>query len=253
MPDNNYFGKAFDFIFTVFSNERGEYMDLSSVTDSPTCYVYTSKPNNADAINGDGSPIATISSWTDHSDTGGKKITIPALTDPEPNEARTVHEYWLAVNYKLVNGGDSILMLRMIPMERPIAGGDPVDVTAADLEEIFSDIDGYVDPTEQAAKIKLAKSLIASELSNDGYKWADLYEPEDLNLAVSYRALAEIMLESRFADNARFIELGKMYRGNASTLMKSLRSRYDLNKDGAPDDLHGSGAEGLSNTVVFSR
>lgn len=253
MAKNYYFGKAFTYEFAVWSNELGEYESLSGVTDSPTVYVYNFKPTREQAINGTGSPLETITSWADNPDTKGKDITIPSLTDPQPNSERQTFDYWLAVNYVRVDSGDSILELRKLPIERPIATGEPLKVTSADLSEVFADVSKYATAAEQLSKIDLAKKMVAANLNKGGYEWASLYEPNDLNLVVVYQALAMLMLESQFAGNSEFIARREAYQENVDTLMKSLNVRFDEDKSGEPDNATPVSGVLYSSGVTFLR
>lgn len=251
MSKNNYFGKAFTFQFAVYSNELGEYEDLSGVTDNPAIYVYSSKPSRSDAASGDGSPIETISAWSDDPKVNGKVFTIAAIDDPEPTAERRVHEYWVAINYRRVNSGTPVLALRMLPIERPIDVASPVDVTPADLKQVFAEIGSYSEESEQQAKIKLAISLVASELAKDGYEWASLYEPDDLNLCVTFKTISLILFSSRFSENGQIMELAKMFKSDSDTLLKSLVTRFDVNKDGSPDNIDPNDSEQVVNDSLF--
>ena len=234
------FGQDFEYKFAVFNDKSGSYKSLAAVTDTPAIYIYDHKPTRENASSGADSPVATITDWANDTETTGKKITIPAITDPEPNNEWKVHEYWIAINYVLVNGGDSFLDLRLIKLSRPKTTGAPFSAQTSVLQEIFSKVGSYASASDQATKIALARKLVAAEFEGNGFDWCELYEPQDLNLAISYRALAELFSTSKFIGTEEIGELADRFRDNSDKLIKYLKLLFTTKQNGQPNTSEGN-------------
>lgn len=245
---NNYynFGEAFTYEFYVRDGQGG-FEDLSTVTDSPAIYIFSDLPTRTDAINGTGA-IQTISSWSDASANGGKTFTVASIADPDPNSSKDQYEYYIAVNYVLVNSGDTLTDIRLLPMVRARATHAPVSTAEADLQRIYSNIDDISSSGDQTSKILQAKNDIKAYLDSKGYDWAEVWEPVQLNDAVAYRALYLIMLDVMRDSADAYAIRADLYKQQSDAILKGIRLKYKETYDANPTE-----PEQIGNYIAIKR
>lgn len=233
---NNYynFGESFSYNFYV-RNGQGGFEDLSSVTDSPSIYIFDSLPSRTDAGAGTGA-LQTISSWSDASEDGGKTFTVSAISDPDSDDAKESYEYYIAVNYRLVNSGDILTDIRLLPMVRPRATHAPVSTAQSDLARIYSKIDELSSSLDQKNKIQQAKNDIKAFLDGKGYDWAEVWEPVQLNDCIAYRALHLIMLDNMRDTDDAYASRAVLYKEQSMNLIESIRLKFKGTADTTPTE-----------------
>jgi len=219
------FGKAITYEFYPL-DEEGLRIDMSAVTDAPTIYVFTSKPTRTAAIAGTGA-AQTVSSWSNTSSNNGKTFTITAISDPDPTSETERYTYWVAINGKLVNSGQSQCWLRALPIRRADAQSGIVSSSQGDLEAVFDNIDSFATSGEQTAAINLAETETKIALEAANYEWARIWEPNDLNQAVTYKALAIILMSKIQEPNDKWHTLSAHYDRIAETIRRNVNLRYD--------------------------
>lgn len=236
----HHFGINITYDFFVKSKDEG-YFDMSSITDNPTIYVFddtVGKPNRTVAAAGTGA-AQTISSWSDithtETDAKGKQFTITALDDPDNTSSKDRYTYWLAINYVLVDSGTSMTEIRALPIARPETQSNVVSATKTDLEAIYPGIDNIVSDTNQNSAIKYAAKRTEIDLESAGYEYAQVWESDDLNLAVTYRALAQLMLAQMVQEGDQWHQRHEEYKMIYEGMISSIRLRYDSDNDNEPD------------------
>ena len=230
------FGKDLTYNFYAISDNN----DYESLPDSPeSIYIYKTgyKPSRAQALAGtdNGGLLETIASWSDTSDSNGKTFTIAALDDPDVSSEVRRFTYYVALNFKLSAGEQTQTVIRALPMERVLGHHKAVSTAAADLEAIYTDIDSLRSEAQQATSITLATNMMKDDLTASGFEWVELWRPDELNQAIAYRALADIMLGLITSDSdewhIRYLEYKETWKG----LYSMLKLEYDSTKDGEPD------------------
>jgi hypothetical protein len=231
---NNYFnfGESFTYEFYV-RDGKGGFEDLSSVTDTPTIYIFKDLPSRTDAINGTGA-IQTISSWSDAILNGGKTFTVATISDPDPNSSKDNYEYFIAVNYVLVNSGDVQTDIRLLPMVRARATHAPVSTSQEDLQKIYSRVDDISSSSDQTFKIEQSKQDIKNYLDAKGFNWSEVWEPVHLNNAIAYGALELIMLDNMRDTGDAYASRAVLYGDKSKEILKGLRLSYKNSEDTAP-------------------
>ena len=221
-------GWGSSFTFNYYPHVAGTAFDPPSQT--PTIYIFDSFPTDDDARNNTGSTaIETISSWTEGT-ANIRPFTVGAIADPA--DGTKEKSYWAAINFVVATGGSStvdIIEFRMVRPDGQTAEGTPTaaemkqrDTTLATYYSTDSDIDNYV--TNAELKLK-------AFLSNKGYRWAQIENPEDLKETVIYWALHDMMLAQVNEEGDRFFVKSEQYKDLMMTLREQLKLEYDANDD----------------------
>ena len=232
------FGRAITYeLFILEGDDQEGYVSLNGVTDTPTIYVFDSKPTREQARNGTGlTPLQTIVFWSnvtkDSTTATGKQFTITAISDPDPTSSKNRYTYWLGINFPLIDSGQVQTIVRALPMQRADLHHEPVGVTKADLEEIFSTIDAIASTAEQESKIQVAVENVKQDLEADGFEWAQIWEPDDLNKIVAYRALSMIMVEKIADTGDKWETRYREYKKQSSDFLDGLKLKYIADQGG---------------------
>jgi len=229
------FGRAiiYDF-FVLDTDDRESYFDMSGVTDAPSIFVYDRRPTRAEgAVGGGTGLLQTIIVWADI--TNGKRFTIAAIVDPDPDASIDRVPHFLAVNTPLVNGGQVQLFIRELPLQRAQAHHKLVEVLNSDLEEVFPTIDANFSTVQQDNAISFARERAIQILDSNGFIWASIWRPDRLKIALVYKSLALLMI-SNMSDvgdewERRFEEYDEIY----NSTLNAIKIEYDRDQDGSPE------------------
>ena len=226
------FGKAFDYYFyPLVDNE-----ELTAVpSQTPSIFIFSDangQPSRDTAAAGTGA-TQTISTWT--SVTGGFKIEVDALTDPDPSSAIDCRTYWVAINFKLKTGGQTQTVLRALDMERVAAHNTRLTVTPTDLTTLFPEISSFATNTTISAAISLAQEECKSILLSKGYEWAQIKRPERLKLAIQSRSMMQLMLNQRKVPGDNFDANYSEYKKQYKSYLDSIQLEIDRDKDGVAE------------------
>lgn len=215
-----------DFTFPYYPHVGGDAFDPPSQT--PTIYVFDAAPDPTAARNGTGA-IETISSWTEGT-ANYRPFTVSAIADPD--DGTKSKKYWVAINYVPVTGGSSTVDVLQFILQTPDGQTAEVTPTAAEMKQrdttlatyysTDSDIDNYVSNAETKLK---------AFLSNQGYHWTRIENPEDLKESVIYWALTDMMVAQINEEGDRFSIKAESYKELMMTLRNQLRLEYDANND----------------------
>jgi uncharacterized protein with ATP-grasp and redox domains len=74
------------------------------------------------------------------------------------------------------------------------------------------------------------------KLQNDGFKWAQIKNPEDLKTAITYKSIAHLWVDEIVEENDRFWLKYKEAEAIAEGLLNSLRLQYDQDENHDLDD-----------------
>jgi hypothetical protein len=213
---------------------------------NPVIFVFNEKPSRADAQAGTGN-IQSITSWTNTEDGRGKQFTISAIDDPDISSENKNYSYWLAINFELQASEQTQTVMRMLPIKRLTAHHSTAMPTVEDLEAIHPNITEYfLDHVIDAALVS-ALQITKLRLKANGWDYASIWNPDELRLAVGYKALAELSL-SQIAGGGSWSDKYKEYKATYETLLKEIEFLIDKDKDGEPDK-----KESLTNVVSLIR
>ena len=216
------------FTFNYYPHADGTAFDPPSQT--PTIYIFDAYPSDDDARNDtSSSAIETISSWTEGT-ANIRPFTVGAIADPA--DGTKEKSYWAAINYTPVTGGSStvdILEFRMVRPDGQTAEATPTaaemkerDTTLATYYSTDSDIDNYV---------ANAESKLKAFMSNKGFHWTRIENPEDLKETVIYWALTDMMRAQINTEGDRFFIKAEDYAEVMMALRDQLKIEYDANND----------------------
>lgn len=200
---------------------------------TPTIYLYTDKPTRAAAIAGTGA-VATISSWSNTTDGRGKQFTIPAIDDPDTSAESANYQYWLAINFVLQSGEQTQTVLRMLPIKRLMGHHSTAMPTVEDLESIHPNIGEYFFDHVLLDALQNALNIIKLRLKSAGWDYANIWNPDELRLAVAYKTLSELAL-SQIAGGGAWSDKQKEYKSTYESLIKEIEFLIDKDTDGEPD------------------
>lgn len=226
---NKPFGAAFSFVYYPLVN--GDAINPPT-GQTPDIYVFDAMPSEEAARVGTGA-LSTISSWTE-SVANQRTFTVPAIADP--NDGTTRKRYWVAINYVAATGGTQTVDIQIFELVRP--SGFTVDPTPTynDVKDLDKTLATYFSDDEIRTGISVAKTAIRMKLQNDGFKWAQIKNPEDLKTAITYKALSHLWVDEIVEENDRFWLKYKESEAIAEGLLNSLRLQYDQDENHDLDD-----------------
>lgn len=227
------FGKQFSYEFYVLQNNTK--ISLATIAAPEGIYVYTARPARSDAVTGGGSPLQSVSEWSASSDGLGKAITIDAIDDPAPTSEISRYNYFIAINFKFADGEQTQTVIRELIMQRVESQQETVSTDGTTLSSVFPTIDDYFTSGQQTAGITNAVEKLKLDLSAMGYQWAGVWRPDDLKIAVAYRALAELMLSLMKDSTDEWSVRHDHYKQTYSAIISSIKLSYDGDSDGEKD------------------
>ncbi len=234
-----YWAKDFTYLFFVPKPDAKDgFEDLLLVTEAPAIHIYMDKPTREDAIAGTGSPIESILAWGDVSDAAGnngKSIAVSAIPEEDPESDSDRQVYYIAVNFVLEDGEDSILTLRQFLLERPGTVSSPLTVDQSSIQEIYQDVDQIASGTQQDSAIKTATSLAKISLETKGFDWAQIHEQDDLDLSIAHSALSILMTSQIRTPGDDWEVRMERYQEIGGTLLQGIKILYDNTRSGEPD------------------
>lgn len=226
------FGKSFNYLFSPLVDDAP--VALTASVPPASIYVYSSQPTRLQARDGSGDIIQTITpnTWTE-TDGYSRTITVAAIDDPDPNSESLSEEYWIAFNFRLQSGGQIQTSIRRLELERVKTHHNKSAVpTYINLQAIFKPISKYATESEVQANIETALTLVKTDLKSKGFRWSSVYRPDELSLAVQYKALT-IFADGQKGDEfrERYDEWSIQYK----KLISSINFEYDEDEDGSKD------------------
>lgn len=208
---------------------------LNIPSQNPNIFVfdYQNKPTMAQARSGDGKLGSAITTWTARGQ--GFEFTIPAITDLDPTSQTNDRVYWVAINFILKSGGDTITAVRALELDRIQIEQEQLTTTVSDIVGIYSDITAYKSESDIIRYISEAESLIKLKLKLKGYKWALIHNVKDFNAAHRYKTLELMMASLRKISGDTFDANFKYYQDIADGFLTAIELEYDSEKDGEAD------------------
>lgn len=243
------FGKDIAYKFYALSDEK-VYETLPSAPDGVYVYKEDYKPSAEDARAGtdNGGLLSTITTWADISDDAanlhGKQITIPAIDDPDPNGELRERTFWVAVVYKLQTGEQPQCAIRALPMRRVTSHHFSAAVTPGDLDSAYPFVDDLVSSAVMTSNITLATTLVQEKLSAKGFEWSQLWRPDQLETAITYKALSQIMLNLIVDTGDQWETRYKEFKKVADNTLSAIKVKYDTDENGEPDKVERFGRFG---------
>lgn len=230
------FGRDFTYTFIPLREEIASdtFEDLASVTDAPSIYIFTDRPSRTDARAGTGAQ-QTVSVWLNLENGIGKKFTIAAIDDPDENGSKDKYEYYIAINFTLKDSEQVQTVIRLLPIQRIKAHASQAEPTQSDLNSIQSNLDSHFTPSEIDNSIKTAVRLVKSSLHGNGFVWSEIWNPDVLRDAISFKALELLALGEKSPGNS-WDEKHLEFKNMAASLLTSVQLQIDPDGDGAPSE-----------------
>lgn len=217
-----------DLVYNLFTFEdQREISDLP--TQTVTGYLFENAPSRAQAASGEGALETFTQSLTE-----GQKIqlSIPAISDPYPNEYTDFRHFWVAVNFVLEAGEDVQTVVRAIKVNR-VAGHDvEIGVNLQSIIDIYPDVLQYLNDTQINALIALARLDLLDELSNKGFDWSRIHKPDQLFNALLSNTLVYIYNSQIQDAGDRFSASSEKAQTRYESLKNNLKLQYDSTLSG---------------------
>lgn len=220
------FGQNITYWFYPLLDNENAIVPAAVQGQTPAVYVFDENvPSRGNAASGSGS-LQSIASWTWSTQKKAWSFTISAISDPSPDSNIPTRTYWIALNFILQSGGQTQTVIRPLQLER-VAGHDKVvSVTEENLRTYFPQVDAYSSDVQRKAYISQATEEIKGELLAKGYEWAKITRPDRLDICVTYKALAMIMLGQIQEPGDKFSIKYQEYKANYQSTLDSLKFEY---------------------------
>lgn len=223
------FGAAFSFVYYPLVN--GDAINPPT-GQTPDIYVFDTLPTEEAARAGTDA-VSSIASWID-TVANQRTFTVPAIADP--NDGTTRKRYWVAINYVAATGGSKTLDIQLFELVRP--SGFTTDPTPnyVEIKDLDKTLATYFTDEEIRTGISVAKTAIRTRLQNEGFRWAQIKNPEDLRIAITYKAMSHLWIDEIVEENDRFWLKYKEADAIADGFISSLKLSYDQDENHNLDD-----------------
>lgn len=239
------FGADFTFWFYPLVDDAPAEVPAAVQSQTPAIYIFQdTPPSRAAAADGTGA-VQSITSWTWNSAKNGWSFSVDGIDDPDPTGGSSLRTYWLAINFKLSSGEQTQTVLRAVELERPAGHLKAVEVTDSDLRRVYAQVDAYSTEAQRRQFVQLGLDQVKAALKAKGFKWGQLTRPDELKLAVIYRALAMLFLGQIESPGDKFSGLYDQFVGLAQVQLDGLSIEYDSDKDGKADAAPSFGSQGI--------
>lgn len=219
------FGSAFTFPY--YPKVAGEAID--PVAQSPTIYIFDSKPTDDNARNNtDSSAVETISSWTETS-TNYRPFTVAAIADPA--DGSLTERYWAAINYIIATSGSSTLDIQVFRLSRPDGHTANIRPTVKQIKNEDKTLKDHFSDVEINAAIGLAENRVKITLDNKGMPIERVENPEDVTTLVKYRAIADLWLDEIAEAEDRFHVKFRVWEKLFEDLKDGIKLDVDVDGD----------------------
>lgn len=234
MSNKYSFATPFMFGFYVEKGE-GSYYDIASLLTPPDVYLFDEKPSRELAQTGTDA-LQTINAWVPTTNPIGAIITVGEILDPNPSSNVDTETYYLAINYRLADGGEVVTDIEEIEVSRAFGNSDPVKTDLSTLQELFHDVDRHASETEQLTSITVALAKTRLAVNSRGIlDWDRLKNKGDLDLIISMLAMSNIYFnKSQESDDHWYQKFEKM-QTDAYSLIKDIPLEVDTDNDGDTD------------------
>ena len=189
-----------------------------------TGYVFTEAPSRSQAKTGSGS-LSTFTKILSGSE--AFICTVPAISDPYPEDAVQFRVYWVAVNFIVATSKQVQTVIRAIKVERVSAQDSRIGVTVETLEAKYPTILSYTTTEELQATIDLATIDLVDDLTNKGFDWNKIYHPDQLFNALLVRSLESFYTSQINRDGDKFTILASKAGQRYQSIINSLKLDYD--------------------------
>lgn len=227
------FGKSLTYKF--YPTENGEPLQIGS--NSPSIYVFDKLPTRDEAQTGTNKIGSTITSW---SVTGTSPyactFTIPAITDPYPDSNIDEREYYLGINFEVVNAsGITETVVKAFNLQRAYGSDSVPGVTVAQVKESFPAISSYLDDTELGNLLTAAEKELKLKLKTKGIDYRLANDLTDLNVPLAYMCLEISCITQIENEGDKFQTKAEYWRQKAKDILSSITIPIDNDADGRED------------------
>ena len=216
-------------------------------SDNPRIFYFTdsNKPTRDAAQNGTGAvnSATPITSWTAIENQNGFVFTIPAIVDPDPDSETGQRIYWLGINFKLKTGvGEPYqTVVRALELERVTGHHAQFLVTAQDIIQFFPAVESYYTASQISAIFWLVKEEIISYLTDKGFHWSLVWDPERLRVAATFKVLMRLMEGERRLPGDNWDKNHAEYKESYKNVITAVKLKYDSQRTNEPTEIKKTG------------
>lgn len=221
-----------DIFYTLFTGVNGERFEqlTTSQGSSGKLYVFTERPNRADALAGTGALSGAFALTVNNA---RLTTTITAIPDPDPTgDSRSV-TYWISANFIKQTGGQEETLIRPLKLIRADAHDTEIGVDVDALLSKIPDLDGYLSTVEMDGMIQAAQREVKDELTARGIEWASIHKPEQLYWAVLWRSIQYVNESQNLKSGDRWEVAANSAREHFTSVMNTLKLDLEASGSGA--------------------
>lgn len=225
-----------DIIYTFFPIVGNEPAINVLDPQTPSIWVFpdTHIPSRSDALSGNGHTGSEITSWTAVENNSGFKFTIPAITDPDVNSNIEYRTYWLGINFRLQTSIQVQTVIRALELYRVTGHHAQFLVTAADCIQLFPQIESYYSADQINSIFRTVKLEIINYLTNKGFDWSLIWDPDSLKEAAKFKVLMHMMAGQRKSSGDSWDKNFDEYKSSYTNTISALKLKIDAQGTKAP-------------------
>lgn len=218
-------------ITRVFYPMQGED-PVQLPTQTLAIYLFDEKPDEADAILGTGKIADGTQSAQSATAPYHFTYSFPAIDVPDDLDSSGVKLYWEAIVYIAKTAGESICLIRSLKVSLLESLDSIPGTTAADLKEAFPSLSNYLADSEITALIELAEAELKLYFRSKGILWQRIYDNEDLELVLAYKAISDAAFTQIMNQNDRHHLRHELFAKKYSDLLNLITIKYDPTNSG---------------------
>lgn len=197
-----------------------------------TLYFFDEQPTIDEAQNGTGALFTVTTSTISATSPYPVSFTLPAFTDPYPDNAWTIYTYWYSVNCILVAAGATQTILRAFDIAR-VEGNDSVPgTTVQELKDIYPAISAYASDAQLTVHLTSAQDELKLDFKKRGLAWSRIADLSDLRLALAFKTIANVSLSQIAQAGDRFEVRYIEFNARCKNLLDGLPLQTDTDGDG---------------------
>lgn len=218
-----------DIARAIYPQLNGAAVELP--TQSPSIYLFDSKPTEDDAKAGTGAISAQLTTWVeDSSSPFGRTFTHTAID----KDGDDVKRYWEAVGYVDTSETEHVV-IRSFLVGDMLETDEIPGATATTLKDIYPSIGNYVSDTDLDEILDVAEEILRLDLEAKGTNWTRVYNLQKYKLTLAFKAIELSSMGQVRRTGDRFDRRVSYFQNLYSSNLSMIKLPYDFDGTGAPD------------------
>lgn len=235
------FGQSITYWFYPLLDNDTATIPAAIQSQTPAIYIFDeTAPSRVDAASGAGA-IEAITSWAWNTSKRAWSFTVGAIDDPDSTSNIASRVYWIAINFRLQSGEQIQTVIKPLPLVRVVGHDRVVSVTHDDLKKYFPQVEAYSSEMQRTAYIAQATEEVKASMRERGYEWAKITRADRLDMCVTYKALAMIMLAQIQEPDDKFSIKYQEFKSGFTQALDSLKFEYQSAESAEVDEVQTTG------------